>query len=269
MSDLERILRVQVAGLSISEPRITVRVQRHADATQATGSCAIYNLSPAHSDQIYERSAAIDVEAGYPGRVASIFRGQVQRVQRASEALAHVTYISMGDMLADAETLGGWTERSYDGPVLVRHIVQDFAADMGYGTGPLDNIPLGVLSHDWAFSGPSAEGLTDLLEQHGLTWYEDDGLVRVGGDGTLQPDAANFLMTPETGMVRSPTPTDEGMEVVSFLNPLIRISSVLTVRSAFVSGDFKVVSLTHDADNWSGPFVTRCDTRSVTEEAEE
>ena len=55
MTLFHRIIRVQVAGLSLTEPRIAVSVDFPADKTQATGTVNVYNLAPANAEQIYER----------------------------------------------------------------------------------------------------------------------------------------------------------------------------------------------------------------------
>ena len=61
-----RHISVSVAGLVITEPRIRAVVERQADATETTGSVAIYNLAPSREGQIYERAEAIQIQAGYP-----------------------------------------------------------------------------------------------------------------------------------------------------------------------------------------------------------
>ena len=131
-----RHISVSVAGLVITEPRIRAVVERQADATETTGSVAIYNLAPSREGQIYERAADIQIQAGYPSTIATIFEGQVQRVRRPRENLAHITHIELGDAVRSRDTLGGITSRSYDGPVTVRQIAADFVRDMGLTFGP-------------------------------------------------------------------------------------------------------------------------------------
>ena len=46
-----RHISVSVAGLVITEPRIRAVVERQADATETTGSVAIYNLAPPANDR--------------------------------------------------------------------------------------------------------------------------------------------------------------------------------------------------------------------------
>ena len=121
-----RHISVAVAGLVISNPRINVQVERQADQTQTTGTVKIYNLSAARGQQIYNRGSAITIEVGYPGTVATIFDGQLQRVLHPRQNLARVTHIELGDGVHERDRLGGTSSRSYDGPVTVRQIAQRF-----------------------------------------------------------------------------------------------------------------------------------------------
>ena len=97
-----------------------LRWSGQADETQTTGTVAIYNLAPARQQQIFERQGPIQIEAGYPDTVASIFDGQVQRVRHPRQNLARITIIELGDMVRDAGRTGAVSSRSYDGPVTAR-----------------------------------------------------------------------------------------------------------------------------------------------------
>ena len=138
-----RHISVTVAGLVITEPRIRAVVERQADDTETTGHVAIYNLAPTRERQIFERAELIQIQAGYPSTIATIFEGQVQRVRHPRQNLARITRIELGDMVRSVERLGGVTSRSYDGPVPVAQIAADFVADMGLTLGPMDAIPAG------------------------------------------------------------------------------------------------------------------------------
>ena len=137
----KRIIETSVAGLRIRNARQTLRIERQADGTQTKGSVLIYNLAPEHSDQIYNRSEFISIQAGYTETVATVFEGNVQRVRRGREGLAYVTRIDLGDMVHAPNNLGGFVMRSYAGPVSLRTIAIDMVLAMGLEYGPLDAIP--------------------------------------------------------------------------------------------------------------------------------
>ena len=262
MTLYRRTIRVAVADLMITRPRIRVDIERQADQTQVTGEALIFNLAPERAEQIYQRAGPITIEAGYPGTITQLFDGVVQRVMRAQDDLRHVTRIVLGDQVHGGERLGAVTTRSYDGPVLVRDIVVDIVgADMGMTVGPLDAIPADATVTNFMWAGPSSDALTVVLRRVDCNWFEDDGLIRFRALDTSQPDLFDLTVSPDTGLIRSPTPTDEGMELLMFLNGGARIGTKVNLRSERVSGVYRVVGLRHEADNWEGPFNTWLDLR--------
>jgi len=97
----------------------------------------------------------------------------------------------------------------------------------------------------------------------GCSFYEDDGVLRVRRRGSPgRAGAPGFVVSEGSGMIGSPTPTDEGCEVTMFLQPAIQRGSLLRVVSESVNGDFSCVALRHDADNWEGRFITWAEARS-------
>ena len=80
-----------------------------------------------------------------------------------------------------------------------------------------------------------------------------------------QPDAPSVSISPATGLVGVPAVTDDGetVEFHSFLNPLIQMGSQITITSENVNGSYVVSSLSHNADNWSGSFITAVDVRAL------
>ena len=258
-----RLIRIGVAGLVITDPRISVMVERQADSTQTTGHVSIYNLAPAREQQIYQRSTDITIQAGYPGTIASIFSGQVQRVRRPRQDLAKITYIELGDGVHREDTLGGVTARSYAGPVSLRQIAGDFVSDMELQLGPLDAIPITATITDFVWFGPASEGLTVACRKFDVRWFEDDEFVRFRRAAMTQPDAPSLQVSPSRGLIGAPLATDEGAECVMFLNPQAKIGGLLTLSSETLSGRYRIVGLRHEADNWENPFRTWCDLREV------
>ena len=257
-----RRISVSVAGLVITEPRIRAVVERQADSTETTGYVDIYNLAPARERQIYRRSARIVIEAGYPDTVATIFEGQVQRVRHPRQNLARITHIELGDQARSLFNLGGVTSRSYFGVIPIIFIIPDFVKDLGLSLGPLSFFLDEVRVKDFAWAGPSGEGLTVLLRKANARWFEDDGVCRFA---RLRPqaDATTVTISPRNGLVGSPLLTDEGAECVMFLNPLIKIGGILDLSSDALSGRYRIVGVRHDADNWADPFITWVDLRET------
>lgn len=271
MTQFGRVLVVEVAGLVITRPRISVRVTLDNDNTQDTGSVAIYNLAPGTEDQIFERAKSIKVLGGYRGRIGTLFEGATQRVQRRRVTTAGVTRMTVIDLgnltragspVDGVAALGGVTARSYAGPQNVRAIARDLAADAGLAVGPLDAIPAAATATNWAWSGAASDALTALVGAVGCGWYEDGGQLRVRRRGSpAQPDRGIWLLSPQTGLVGAPTPTDEGAQCRVLLNPGIARGARVRLASDTLEGEFTTVTVRHSADNWEGRFVTDLELR--------
>ena len=217
----DRQLRVEVAGLTLTEPRMSINIERQIDELQARGELIIYNLNDAHETRIRERGGAITISAGYPSTISEIYRGQIQRVVRARENLAKVTRISLGDEMRANDRLGGISTRAYSGPVNVRQIVMDILTDLALPAGPLDNIPSGASYTDWYWASRADAALTVILRHVDCRWFLRDGVIRINKVDSLQSDAFRITVSPETGLVDVPIITDEGAEVRMLLNPAI------------------------------------------------
>lgn len=267
----QRRIVVNVADLIITDLRITVSLTVDASNSQDPGDVAIYNLARDTESQIFDRGKEIVVSAGYEGEVGVIYEGQMQRVQRVrrrSGGIARVTQIKLGTLtrspvaVRGVQPLGGVTARSYAGSESVRRIAADLIGDMGLDAATLNAIPASATALNWAWTGAASDALTGLLSAHRLGWYEDSGQIRVRRRGSAaQPDGGHWLVTPATGLVGSPTDTDEGVRVELFLNPAVRRGDRVELESENTAGDYTVVAISHQADNWEGKFTTGLELR--------
>lgn len=263
-----RAVRLTVAGLVIEEGlRLNFELERSIDATQDRGTVKIYNLSEEHSARIEERGRAVTLEAGYldGAGLAVLFVGEAQRVRAGRDRLAHIVTIDIGDQVRQKNRLGGVYSDSLAGPVSVRRIAQRIIAAMELAPGPLDNIPADATFTNWHEGGsrPASASLTTLLATVDCTWFEEDGLIRINRVGMGQVDAPSLTTSPQTGLIETPRPTDQGLELRMFLEPRVRIGAALTIEGVEIdrSGPWKIVSIRHKGDSWSGPFETALDMR--------
>lgn len=132
-----RRIEVEIAGLLISEPRISVEIERQIDSSQDKGEVAIFNLRNENADRIFKRGGAVRISAGYPETVAVIFEGEAQRIRRAREGLAFVTRIQLGDRVNEVQKLSGSYNRSWAGHASVREIAVSIISEgLGLLAGP-------------------------------------------------------------------------------------------------------------------------------------
>lgn len=268
----KRKIRLQIAGLIITEPHISLDIRRESNPTRPSGTVTIYNLSRDHEQAIYERGRTIKVEAGYGVALGLLFDGAVGQVEREREDLTRKTKISLAAVSAGNDRLNGITNRSYDGPVKLRQVVRDLASDLKMEAGPLNAIPSDLEVRFYWAGGKTTDALSSYLGRHGLTWYDDDGLIRVTRPGQAQPDAADMTLSPENGLIGAPTVTDsgtgkdkrDGARARSLLNPVFALGGRVTLESETLTGTYKVVTLRHHGDNWtSRNFYTELDMKKL------
>lgn len=259
----KRGIECSVAGLTISEPRMSISISRDGANSPARCAARIFNIAPEKETRIGERQGQLVVKAGYGDTLAQVFAGPITRVsrERNNDATARVVVVRAGSEDIDPNKPGGGTvSRGYDGPRSVKAIIRDIASDMGLRTGPLDAIPDMEIS--WSYSGQASAALSDILARiPGATSYIADGELRITVSGESDSDSNRIHLSPRTGLLGVPTVTDEGNEDRSlgaqcraFLDPRIKMGTVIDLDSDALSGQYKVVSMQVSLDNWDGPF---------------
>ena len=105
---------------------------------------------------------------------------------------------------------------------------------LGLSVGDLSAIPGRVL-HDFSYSGKTADMLTKLLRPLGISWSELNGAAYFGKAGSPMI-LGSFELSADTGMIESPTISEDGKIVVkSLLNPSIALGSSVVIKSEVAS----------------------------------
>jgi hypothetical protein len=115
-------------------------------------------------------------------------------------------------------------------------------------------------------SGGSKDILDSLTKTVGLEWSIQDGELQFleGGKGTLE---TAFDVSPGTGLVGSPgkvkssTPTGPqgGIEFSMLLQPKLRPGRLVKISSVGVSGVYRATKISHEGDNQTGTWLTKCE----------
>ena len=267
-------------AVQIDDLFVRFRVRREATSTPAEGVIDVYNLNQSNETRIRERGRRVQLEAGYAGELETIFDGDVRRVERERVDLDRITRIHVGGNV-ERQTRSVF-DRSYAGAVSVRDIVRDGIAALGFSAGSLDLIPADATETDFSFTGPTRIMLTHRLRPLGLEWYEDAGVVRISKIRETADDRPQGVtISEQSGMIGSPTTTDDGIRVRTLLDPRLTLDARVRVLSRVLadaaSGDavneaatevadgqmFKVIEFEHAGDNREGDFVTTIEARPV------
>ena len=251
-------------AIKITDLLISFRIRREASSTPAEGHVDIYNLTEIHEKRIKERGEKIRLEAGYADQLNLVFDGDVRRVERQRHELDRVTRIYVGGNVF-AQTVSIFV-RSYEGEVSVRDIVRDGVETLELELGPIDLIPADAVETDFRYNGSTRVLLSQRLEPLGMEWYEDNGVVRFSRIGMTADDRPQGVTVSErTGMIGTPTITDDGIRVATLLDSRLRIDTRLQVESEFIEPgeQWKIVSVEHSGDNREGKFISIVEARPL------
>ncbi len=247
---------------------IHFRIRREARSTPAEGFIEIYNLTPRSEARIRERAERVMLKAGYEGRSEIIFDGDIRRVERVRQELDRITMIHIGGMVAKQQK--ATFNRTYQGDTPIRTIYTDAIATLGFDLGPFDLIPEDAVETDFRYDGPTGLLLDQLLLPYGLKWFEEDGVARVTAIGKSTDDRQEgVLITERTGMIGTPTVTDDGLRVNTLLDVRLKLDTKCRVESSILEDEmsgnqiYKVINLVHAGDNREGQFNTVADLRPV------
>ena len=279
---------VRPAAIVIEDLYIRFRIRKEVTDTPLEGVIDIYNLNESNETRIRERAERVLLEAGYEdGGLEVIFDGAVRRVERQRVDLDRVTRIHVGGKTSRAEIADHVRrkifDRSYEGTVTVREIIEDAVETTGLflDYASFAQIPEDAVETDRRFATTALIAMQSLLRPLGVEWYEEDGVVFFSAYRKSADDRLDGVVVSEkSGMISSPTVTDDGVRIRTLLDPRIRLDTRFRIESSILdraaSGDainesaaelqnavWKVIAITHAGDNRLGEYVSELQGRPL------
>lgn len=267
----KRKIKVEVAGLTITAPKMKLDIRSDVSSTPVGGEVEIWNLSSSHERRIYDRGGDITVSAGYGDVIGVVFKGVVDRVFRERMGMGHSVRIRVASKTAKREEgrVSGFVSIQAGKNVSLRTLVEEVVRHFKYedeekgdvALGSVDLIPDVEVNHERLF-GSTGIVLRNLLKDHRIGWYDDNGVIRFNKAGVVSKSSrVVFSVSNKTGMIGIPSETDEGWRVRVFMDYRATIGNRIRLKSEYVSGTFKIVGVHHFGDNWTGKFVTEMELR--------
>ena len=275
-----RVTFGEFSDLVIEDLLIKFRVRREATATPAEGEINIYNLNQSNETRIKERGRRVTLLAGYGDAMETIFDGDVRRIERYREGQDRITRVHVGGNVQ--KITRAVFNKSYEGEVAVRQIITDAVETLDLDLGPLDLIPEDLIETNFSYrAGKTWDLIKYLLQPHGIRGYEDDGVVRFSRLMMTADDRPEGItISEQTGMIGTPTTTDDGISVKTLLDHRLKIDTRIQIESSVLdqgasgdlinnradeqdSGLWKVVEVTHAGDNREGEFTTSVEGRPI------
>lgn len=274
----DRVCRVVIHELELTELDVRFRVQRTLRPEPDTLELSIYNLNGEHRSQLQRQGGTavpVRLEAGYrqprlstdaaasldaigftgSDALPLIFGGDVREIWSTYEGTDWVTTLTAGD--GDTSRTAR-VNKSFGPGTPLRFAIEQVAAALGLGLGQLPKEIATAMSWDGArqfpagivLSGNGYAQLSRLLTVAGYTWTVQDGEIVVVRNGASYGTAV--LLTPETGLVGSPMPANDGrISATCLLQPDLLPGRQVQFETRHVQGHYLVESTVHTGDTSS------------------
>lgn len=245
--------------------KIVFDIDKSISSTQNTGTIEIWNLSESNRNAMGKELDDITLEAGYlppqgGGNVGVIFSGQIRDVTHYKKGPDIITTLFLGD--GDKAIRSAVTSKSYKAGTPVKEVVDDLSKELekeGVSRGE-QKLPenLGSFKRPYATVGSVKRELDLLSRGFNFYWSVQNGVCEIiPGDGFV---GGIVLITPETGMVGTPTITDNGVKVTALLNPEVRPGRRVRIESKTLemnaaNGEYRVSQCRFSGDNREGDMI--------------
>lgn len=247
------------------ELRVAFSVSRSISGSPNTFSIKLWNLAPGNRNAIGKELKNVQLEAGYVppeggGNLGIIAKGQIRDVQHDREGPDIITTVSCGD--GDLAYRKATISKTLPKGTKLETVVEEVYKEMQ---------KQGIEKGEWKFPeqpktykrpysmcGSCTRELDVLGRGNKFYWSIQNGVMElIPSDGYLE---GMILISPTTGMIGSPSITDNGVKVKALLNPEARPNRLMEIQSEVLEMNgaqsiYRISQVDFDGDNQEGDFV--------------
>ena len=211
---------------TITDPlRVTFETLKKIDRTSQVGQVTLYNLSPKIETDILQNGAELALEAGYAnGPYGVIFKGKIRQPLRGKED-GTTFFLTLYCLDADdALNLGFCSFVMSNGQT-----AQQIAAQVARSSSVPFDIQIDVKNDQKTQRGKVVFGkpkevLRNIAKNNDCGFYFEDGTAKIS-IFSKPPTGDIPLINSRTGMIGTPTQTDQGIQFRTLMRPDIKIDS--------------------------------------------
>ena len=266
-------ISINPGGISLHEIKIKFSVSKGVSSTQNSAEISIWNLAEKSRNALGKELDNVTLEAGYlppegGGNVGIIFKGQIRDVEHKRDGADIITTISCGD--GDKAIRNAVLGKTYPKGTPVKDVVEDLykeleaqGIDRGEWKFP-DDLP--DFKRPYTVCGTCKRELDTLSRGRDFYWsLQNETMEIIPGNGFI---GGIVLLSPETGLIDTPTITDNGVKAKALLNPEIRPNRRVRIESQTLemnaeNGEYRVSECTFAGDNREGDFTVSLTGESV------
>ncbi len=234
------------AGTLFTQEYMSGSVKTYKGSKPNECTHTIHNLSDPTIAQLEAPGQVLQIKAGTTF-VGELFKGSItsRGVVTKNDTPNRTTTITAKDgrrVYRDTKV-----SRAYPPKTPIATVVQDLLALTGLPVGTGSVYPPGTFPGGWAHQGLWRLALAEILLPLGYYYTIQGGVIYVLLESSTAPGNVP-LLTPDTGLIGSPTRTKKGCNVASVLNSGIIAGRGIQVQSKFFNGLYRSVVVEHKYD---------------------
>lgn len=195
---------------------------------------AIYNLAQNTSKNVLKKGLLIELRAGYKETIDTIFKGNISNVLREREGASTITrLIAKGGSLVTAQNIN----KSFGKGVKLTALIAACVSAMGYQLDIDESQFSEVYNRGYLLNGDPKELLESLSKASGFQYTTENDRVVVIKNGKFRKGAP-VVISQFNGMEGIPEITEVGVDVVTRINPKVKMGRQIDIQSELVTFNF-------------------------------
>lgn len=234
-------------AIDFSDFRIRFQVKQTLTGQPGTAEIYVYNVSRETERKLSEEGQEVILEAGYPGNMGVIFRGQLRQrmIGRESPTDTYLRIVAASGDQAHVYGVVNVTLAAGSSPDDVYQAIGDPLKYYGMSLGYVPKLPGSKLPRGKVMYGMARDHLRDFCDTYQLRFgYDGDQLVCVPKDGAIPEEAIEINVN--TGMIGMPIMTMGGLDIACLLNPELSIGRTIHIDNDSIQ--FEAISTAYGAD---------------------
>lgn len=266
-------ISINAGGVNLHDLKIGFNVSKSISSSQNTAEIEIWNLAEASRNALGKELDDVTLEAGYlppqgGGNVGIIFKGQIRDVEHRRQDADIITTLSCGE--GDKAFRSATIAKTYPKGTAVETVIKDIYSELeakGIDRGEWkfpDDLP--PFKRPYTVCGGCKREMDNLGRGKDFYWSVQNGTMEIiPGDGYI---GDIVMLSPQTGLIDTPTITDNGVRAKALLNPEIRPNRRVQIKSDTLemnaeNGEYRVSECTYAGDNRDGNFTVTITGESV------
>lgn len=258
---------VNPGDLMTDQLRVRFSVTRGISSTANTFKIDLFNLNETHRNSLGLELDTVMLEVGYtpPGggnNIGIIAKGKIRDYQHDREGGDIISTVSCGD--GDKAYRRATISKTIPKGTPLTEVVDEIHKEMkkeGIAKGEWsfpDKVKNTQLKRPYSMCGSCTRELDTLGRSHGFYWnIQNETMEIIPGNGHLP---GSLLITPDTGLIGTPTITDNGIKVKALINPEARPNRMMKVRSQVLKmnrkgEDYRISEVSFNGDNQEGDWI--------------